>query len=124
MPKVPEYYFIQSAVIPYRLNQGGIEVLLIGSRKNKRWVVPKGVKEPGLSASSSAAHEALEEAGIEGRVSSHPIGRYRYRKWGGVCEVEVFAMEVERVHEHWLESHRRRQWVSIEQAAQCVREKH
>ena len=104
MSDVPDYLFVQSAVIPFRVRDGKVEILLITSRKKRRWVIPKGVKEPDLSAPDSAAKEALEEAGIEGEVSEHPIGCYEYRKWGGTCHVEVFVMAVQTVHEEWLES--------------------
>ena len=123
MSDVPDYFFVQSAVIPYRKHNGDIEILLITSRKKRRWVIPKGVKEPELSAPTSAAQEALEEAGIEGQVSEHPIGRYEYKKWGGTCRVEVFTMRVEKVHDDWLENYRDREWVSLEQAASRVNEK-
>lgn len=123
MAKVPEYFFTQSGVIPYRVDAGHMEVLLIGSRKNKRWVIPKGVREPDLSARISAAREALEEAGIEGNLATAPIGSYRYRKWGGQCKVEVFPMAVTRVHDRWPEEHRRRKWLTVDEAACRVKEK-
>lgn len=123
MSDVPDYFFVQSAVIPFRQRDGNVEILLITSRKKRRWVIPKGVKEPELSAQVSAAQEALEEAGIEGQVSEHPIGGYEYDKWGGTCRVEVFIMMVKKVHEEWLESYRDREWVSIDQAARRVNEK-
>lgn len=123
MSDVPDYFFVQSAVIPYRQQNGDLEILMISSRKKRRWVIPKGVKEPELSAQASAAQEALEEAGIEGQVSKRPIGRYEYEKWGGTCSVEVFTMMVEKVHEEWLESYRDREWVSVKQAVRRVNEK-
>jgi len=58
----PSYYYRQSSVIPYRFKHQRIEILLITSSSNKHWVVPKGIHEPGMSARSSAAKEALEEA--------------------------------------------------------------
>ncbi len=123
MRPVPKHFYTQSAVIPWRVRDAGIEILLISSRKRKRWVVPKGVKEPALSAAASAAKEAFEEAGIEGRVREPAIGRYRYRKWKGVCTVEVFLMEVVTVHENWLEDYRLRKWVSPEDAVERVDER-
>lgn len=123
MSDVPDYFFVQSAVIPYRERDGKLEILLITSRKRRRWVIPKGVKEPELSAQVSAAQEALEEAGIEGRVSERPIGYYEYEKWGGTCRVEVFTMAVEKVHEQWLENYRGREWISIAEAARRAKEK-
>lgn len=118
----PDGYYEQSAVIPYRLRDGRLEVLLITSRKRKRWVLPKGVREPDLSAAESAAKEALEEAGIGGRVSAEAVGRYAYRKWGGTCRVEVFAMEVESVLDRWAEDFREREWLTPEEAARRVDE--
>ena len=122
MRPVPEHFYTQSAVIPWRIQDARIEILLVSSRKRKRWVIPKGVKELALSAAASAAKEALEEAGIEGRVREPAIGRYRYRKWRGVCTVEVFLMEVVTVHESWPEEHRLREWLSLEDAVERVDE--
>ena len=122
MRQVPEHYYTQSAVIPYRQRREGLEVLMITSRKRKRWVVPKGVKEPDLSPQDSAAKEALEEAGIQGFVSATPIGSYAYQKWGGTCTVEVFAMHVQEVLEEWEESFREREWVTVEEATRRVKE--
>ncbi len=95
---------------------------MITSRKRKRWVIPKGVKEPDLGAAASAAKEALEEAGIQGMVSTQPLGSYRYEKWGGICTVQVFAMAVDSVLDAWEESYRDRQWVSLEEARQRITE--
>ena len=122
MMEKPEHFYRQSAVVPYRINQDEVEILLITSRRKKRWVLPKGIHEPHLSAAESAAKEALEEAGVEGRTSESPIGRYSYEKWGGICAVEVYSMRVERIHETWLESYRDRSWVSPLEAANRVDE--
>jgi len=119
---VPDYFYTQSAVIPYRRRDGRLEVLLISSRRKKRWVIPKGVKEPDLSPQDSAAKEALEEAGIRGRVSSKPIGSYAYQKWGGTCQVQVHTMGVEAVLDEWDESYRDREWLSVDEAAERLTE--
>ena len=119
---VPEYFYTQSAVIPYQERGGGVEVLMITSRKRKRWVMPKGVKEPDLSPQESAAKEALEEAGIQGAVSKVPIGTYQYDKWGGTCTVDVYAMQVKTVLDEWEESFRDREWVSLNEAVRRVSE--
>jgi len=120
----PDYFYTQSAVIPYRRNSGKPEVLIISSRKGKHWVLPKGVKEPDLSLRESAAKEAWEEAGVKGEVGDQPLGRYRYRKWGGICRVEVFPMEVTEMaaEESWEESHRDRRWVKPAAAAKLLKE--
>ena len=122
MRRKPDYYYTQSAVIPYRKVDRDVEVLLISSRGKKRWVIPKGIREPSLSAAQSAAKEALEEAGIEGRVANEAVGTYKYSKWGGTCRVEVFAMEVVDIHETWPESFRERTWLSLEEAVERLDE--
>jgi len=67
--------------------------------------------------------EALEEAGIEGRVSGESIGTYTYEKGGSLCKVQVFIMVVEVVHDQWLEDHRERCWLPPREAARRVNEK-
>jgi phosphohistidine phosphatase len=114
----PAYYYTQSAVIPYRFRNGRLEVLIIASRKGKHWIVPKGIKEPELSARESAAKEALEEAGVRGSVGDEPLGAYDYQKWGGICRVDVYPMKVNRLvaNSLWKERHRQRRWVSATEA--------
>ena len=121
----PAYYYTQSSVIPYRLRNGRLEILVILSSQKKHFVVPKGIKDPGLSPQDSAAKEAREEAGVDGRVLDPAIGSYRYEKWGSLCTVDVYAMEVTAVvpeHE-WEESHRGREWVSPEEAVKRLKQK-
>ena len=121
---VPEYFFTQSAVLPYRFVDGKPEFMVIASRRGTRWVIPKGVKEPELSLRDSADKEALEEAGIRGVVDQEAIGDYDYAKWGGVCHVAVFPMAVsESVPEDaWEESHRERRWVGPKEARRLLDE--
>jgi phosphohistidine phosphatase len=121
----PAYYYTQSSVIPYRMRNGNPEILVILSSQKKHFVVPKGIKDPGLSPQESAAKEAREEAGVEGRVLDTALGCYRYEKWGSICTVDVYAMEVTSVvpeHE-WQESHRGREWVSPEEAVNRLNQK-
>jgi phosphohistidine phosphatase len=117
----PAWIYRQSAVVPYRWNNGELEVLIISSSGGKRWVIPKGIVEPGLSPAQSAAVEAGEEAGVEGDVGITPLGRYRYRKWGGICEVEVYPMVVHHELPEWPESNRRRRrWLPVDRAAKKI----
>ncbi|NEP58653.1 MAG: NUDIX hydrolase [Symploca sp. SIO2G7] len=123
MSHKPTSYIEQSGVVPYRLRNGNIEVLLITSITSKRWIIPKGLVEPGMTPQDSAAKEAWEEAGVIGEVLPTLMGTYDYRKWGGICRVEVFLMRVETVLEDWLEAqYRKRRWFSVEEAIDCVRE--
>jgi 8-oxo-dGTP pyrophosphatase MutT (NUDIX family) len=122
MNRAAQWMFIQSGVIPYRRRRGQVEVLLITSRKRRRWVIPKGIVETPLCPADSAAKEAWEEAGILGQVIQPPLGTYEYNKWGGTCYVEVFLFQVESVMESWPEEWRDRQWLSLNEAAGRVDE--
>lgn len=118
----PAYYYVQSGVVPYRRTDDGLEVMIIGSSKKKRWVVPKGIVTPGLSPQQSAAKEAREEAGIEGTVDGPVLGTFMYEKWGAPVTCEVFPMLVTRVLDEsdWEEPHRGRTWVSPDAAIETL----
>ncbi|MBF0098257.1 MAG: NUDIX hydrolase [Magnetococcales bacterium] len=122
MRECPDHFYQQSAVVPLRRRGQGLQVMLIRSRKGKRWVIPKGVIEPELSPQDSAAKEALEEAGIVGLVVPEPLGHYRYEKWGDICTVQVFVMQVTEQFEHWSEDFRSREWLALEEAQQRLTE--
>jgi len=122
MAEAPDHFYTQSAVLPYRVSEGGVEILLVTSRGKRRWVLPKGVVEPGLTAVESALKEAWEEAGVEGRVDAEVLGCYQYEKWGGTCTVEVFPLRVERLADRWPESSRDRRWFEPRDAAREVNE--
>lgn len=123
MGKRSRHHYNQSAVLPFRGQGKALRILMITSTKKKQWVTPKGVIEPGLSAVSSAAKEAMEEAGALGVVFSRAIGTYTYKKKrGDVCSVRVFVMKVEHVLHSWPEEFRDRAWVRRREAIYRARE--
>jgi 8-oxo-dGTP pyrophosphatase MutT (NUDIX family) len=117
----------QYAALPYRIHEG-IEVLLISSRDTGRWVLPKGWPMQGRTPYGTAAREALEEAGVVGKVSHEAVGAYHYmkRKKSGrevLCHVTVFPMLVERQRKTWPEMHQRvTRWFPLAEAAGLVNE--
>ena len=117
----PAWIYRQSAALPYRERNGDLEVLLITSRKNKRWILPKGIVDPGFTPQASAAKEALEEAGVVGAMGSTSLGSYRRRKWGGTCHVDVYPLRVTVEMGDWSESGlRRRRWRPLATALRTV----
>lgn len=71
----------QAGAICYRRDGNGeLVVLLIGSRRNGRWGVPKGHFDPGESSYAAARREAFEEAGVIGTVDTDVFGSFSYRK--------------------------------------------
>ena len=120
----PGYYYNQSAVVPFCLESGKIKLLMISNRKRSRWIFPKGIIEQDLSPQQSAAKEAHEEAGIKGKVYSNSIGKYKYKKWGGICSVQVYLLKIEEILQDWPEADfRYRIWVGIDEAERMIREK-
>jgi 8-oxo-dGTP pyrophosphatase MutT (NUDIX family) len=103
----------QAAAIPLKAGQ----LCLVTSSSGKRWVIPKGVMEPGKTAGEIALQEAWEEAGLAGSLLPEPVGSYLYQKWGRTCHVIVFLMRVTGAAEDWPErALRRRCWLPPDQA--------
>ena len=119
--KLTEAWFNQSGVIPYRMRNGQLEILLITSRKKKRWIIPKGIIEDNLNPQTSAGKEALEEAGIVGTVENYYLGSYTTKKWGGKININVYPMIVKILLEDWEEKElRKRKWFSINEAKKNI----
>ncbi|MDR3513935.1 MAG: NUDIX hydrolase [Caulobacteraceae bacterium] len=119
---------LQYAALPYRLGEAGVEILLVTSRETQRWVIPKGWPMKDREPHAAAAREALEEAGVAGKVAKEPIGAYRYvkRLKNGaplVCSVDVFPLLVSRQRKNWREQGQRTaHWFTVEEAAEAVQE--
>ena len=118
----PAYYYTQSGVVPYRIADGQIEVLVISSSGGRHWVMPKGIAEPGISLQDSALQEANEEAGVDGIVEQEPLGEFQYDKWGSQCTVTVYPMLVLREipEQQREEKHRQRRWMSPAEAVEIL----
>jgi 8-oxo-dGTP pyrophosphatase MutT (NUDIX family) len=118
----------QFAALPYRLSGEGVEILLITTRRSKRWIVPKGWPIEGLEPAASAAQEALEEAGLSGEIDRDSIGFFTYLKElrHGIsvpCQVLVFPLRVTRQRKTWAEKYTREfRWVTLAEAARMVDE--
>jgi uncharacterized protein len=119
----------QYGVLPYRVDgEGGLEVLLITSKERRRWVIPKGNPIPFFLNYESAAREAFEEAGVEGRIATVPAGTYRYAKRrrssaDAAAIVTVYPLLVTREAADWPERREReRRWFATASAADAVEE--
>ncbi len=118
---------MQYAALPYRL-EDGLQVLLLTSRETGRWVLPKGWPMSGKGPASAAEQEALEEAGVDGKIGKRPIGTFHYPKRLAdgvvvICEVHVYPLAVERQHARWREQGQRtRRWFTPADAADAVQE--
>jgi len=118
----------QFAALCFRVRRGKVQILLITSRRSKRWIVPKGWPMEGKTPAASAAQEAWEEAGVIGKPYDLPLGVYTYGKSLGVgddlaCMVMLYPVNVKSLAKKFPESaQRRRRWVSRKKAAKLVAE--
>lgn len=111
----------QSGAIPFRIKDGKLSVLLITSRRKKRWIIPKGHVEYDMHAAESAQKEAFEEAGVLGKIYKDEVGDYSYTKWEMNFRVKLYLLEVLQELPDWPEKpFRQRKWLSPKKAAQLV----
>ena len=117
---------LQSAAIPYRYGDTGeVEILLVTSRKKRRWILPKGNVRHGMVPHSSAAKEAFEEGGVIGRPDVDPIASYQIRQKNLASaphvRVAVYALAVTTEASVWPEMRERdRQWTSVSDAMTLI----
>ena len=119
---------IQYGALPWRVRGDAIQILLVTSRRTRRWIIPKGWPMEGYKPTECAAREAEEEAGVTGIIDKVPAGQYRYMKvlrdgFELPCRVEVFALKVTEESPDWDEMDARdRRWCSVAEAAAAVLE--
>lgn len=118
----------QYGAICWRKAEAGLDVLLITSRETGRWIIPKGWPIKGTSAAASAAREAWEEAGVEGKLSETCLGVFSYQKimpqdQSISCTVAIYGLRVEKLSRRYPEQRqRRRKWFAAREAAGLVAE--
>ena len=104
---------IQYAALPWRYSKHeGVEILLATSRETRRWVIPKGWPMKGRKPHITAALEAMQEAGLRGKIERKKIGEYTYNKrlkndLVVPCIVDVYSLEVFRQRNKWREQNQR-----------------
>jgi 8-oxo-dGTP pyrophosphatase MutT (NUDIX family) len=118
--------FKQFAALPFRTGKDDLEILLITTRKTRRWSIPKGWPINRTAPHETAVIEAYEEAGVRGEIGKKQIGRFRKRrqkkKQSVLCEVQIFPLEVTHQQNDWPEKRERsRMWVAPRKAAKLVK---
>jgi len=119
--KEHEFDFYKSCVIPYRISQGEIELMLITSIKKKNWIFPKGFIEFNLTPFESAKKEAYEEAGVIGENETVELGWFILKKKNGTSLIKVFSMEVTKEVKDYPEKNlRKRKWFSLKETLEII----
>lgn len=104
---------MQYAALPWRISKNeGVEILLVTSRETRRWVIPKGWPMKGRKPHITAALEAMQEAGLHGKIERKKIGEYMYDKRLKndivvLCLVDVYPLQVLRQRNKWHEQDQR-----------------
>jgi len=96
----------------------------VTSRDTGRWILPKGNIERKEALYRAAQREALEEAGVQGKVRKRPIGFYSYNKDGErELEVSVHLLRVTKEVVQFKEAGQRHKgWFRPSMAASLVDE--
>lgn len=114
----------QFGALPYKVIDGQLVVLLITSRGRGKWIFPKGGQMTGKTPWDSAAHEAYEEAGVEGEIEQTPIGSYMLpvtAERPAPVEVKIFPMRVTNQRDDWKEQGQRyRHWAVLGEAKRLI----
>jgi 8-oxo-dGTP pyrophosphatase MutT (NUDIX family) len=121
---------LQYGALPYRLTKAGVfQILLVTTRRNGKWIIPKGWPIKGLTPKETAAREAYEEAGARGDMKRRISAAYSYDKLlddKGItvpCEVKVFPLRVRRMEKVWPEQRQRVvRWFEPAEAIEAVAE--
>jgi 8-oxo-dGTP pyrophosphatase MutT (NUDIX family) len=118
---------MQVAALPWRIDADGkMRILLVTSRTNGKWMLPKGWPMPKMTPAQAALVEAREEAGVDGAIAQIPIGSYRYVKLfadGSTkpSQALIYALRVEDLKSDWDEKGQRvRRWFRPKKAAKVV----
>ena len=109
----------QAAAIPVMDGR----ICLVTSSSGRRWVVPKGMIDPGHTAGEAALTEAWEEAGLVGILGTEPVGSFLYEKYGRAHHVTVFVLHVTVAADDWPEHDlRAREWMDPGEAIDRIDE--
>lgn len=111
---------LQVAAVCYRRRGNSTEFMLVSTDGGGKWTFPKGNPVRRLSHSLAAKREALEEAGVVGRIEPRHFHLYMHSK-GTVQEyvIKAFLLEVEDIRKRH-EAGRHPTWFSAAEAKKML----
>ena len=110
--------------LPYRFRKKQLEIVLITTRRRKRWIFPKGQIEKRLTSLKVAELEAFEEAGIVGRIEKGDDREFAVRRGSRKVRLKVFPMKCDKLLDDWPEAkERQRIVIRIDEALKMIKGK-
>jgi 8-oxo-dGTP pyrophosphatase MutT (NUDIX family) len=111
----------QYGAIPFVRSDDGINVVMITSASGY-WIFPKGQYEEKLGKRGTAEMEALEEAGVKGKVLKENTYRTKVIiRSGDQVHLTLYPLEVRSLSKKWKEDYRReRRVLSIADAKKLI----
>lgn len=103
----------QTGALPWRIEDGRLQILIVRTKRDSHWTVPKATQDPEMTPQEVAEGEAWEEAGVQGSAGPHAIGEYEYVRGSKVYRVSVYPVLVAEVHDAWPEDFRDRLWCDL-----------
>ena len=97
--------------LPYRMRNAQLEIVLITTRRRKRWIFPKGQSEKRLTSRKVAELEAFEEAGVVGRIEKGNNREFTIRRGTQKVKITVFALKFDQILDQWPEANERQRVV-------------
>ena len=107
------------AICIRRVRKSRPEILLVGSRRNGRWGLPKGHIETHERSKETAEREAFEEAGVLGSAEAEPFGSFCYFKDSSIrrYRVTVHLLQLHTMAKDFPEKMTRKaRWFPLEKA--------
>ena len=111
----------QYGAIPFVRGDDGIEVVMVTSASGY-WIFPKGRFEKECGKGGTAELEALEEAGVEGKLfKKNSYSVKVYIKSGERVHLTLYPLEVKTIYKQWKEDDRRKRRVlSVAKARKLI----
>ncbi|WP_372808106.1 NUDIX hydrolase [Pontiella sp.] len=111
----------QYGAIPFIRGDEGLKVVLVTSAAGY-WIFPKGQYEKEHGKQGTAELEALEEAGVEGKLLKKRAYRTKVViKSGERVRLTLYALDVRSIRKKWKEDYRRKRVVvSVSKAFKLI----
>lgn len=111
----------QTGALAFRANADGeVEVLLVRSRSDSHWTIPKANQPTAAPRTQVAEEEAFEEGGIRGEAMAIEIGTYSYKRRDHRYAVAVVPVAAQEELDTWPEDFRVREWHPVAAAAELI----